>query len=140
MNPFFIIFIGIPALEIFLLLKIGGQIGALNTMALILLTAIIGVYFAKLQGIQTLKSGMINLYQNKLPVYELISGASIAIAAFLLIVPGFFTDVLGFLLLIPFTRKIIFNIILKNQKRNRNDEDEKNKTIDGEVVNKKDEL
>ena len=140
MNPFFIIFIGMPALEIFLLLKIVGQIGALNTMALILLTAIIGVYFAKLQGIQTLKSGMINLYQNKLPVYELISGASIAIAAFLLIVPGFFTDVLGFLLLIPFTRKIIFNIILKNQKRNRNDEDEKNKTIDGEVVNKKDEL
>ena len=138
MNPFFIIFIGIPALEIFLLLKIGGQIGALNTMALILLTAIIGVYFAKLQGIQTLKSGMINLYQNKLPVYELISGASIAIAAFLLIVPGFFTDVLGFLLLIPFTRKLIFNIILKNQ--NRNDESEKDKTIDGEIVNKKDEL
>ncbi len=138
MNPFFIIFIGMPALEIFLLLKIGGQIGALNTMALILLTAIIGVYFAKLQGIQTLKSGMVNLYQNKLPVYELISGASIAIAAFLLIVPGFFTDVLGFLLLIPFTRKLIFNIILKNQ--NRNDESEKDKTIDGEIVNKKDEL
>ena len=138
MNPFFIIFIGMPALEIFLLLKIGGQIGALNTMALILLTAIIGVYFAKLQGIQTLKSGMVNLYQNKLPVYELISGASIAIAAFLLIVPGFFTDVLGFLLLIPFTRKLIFNIILKNQ--NRNDESEKDKTIDGEIINKKDEL
>ena len=138
MNPFFIIFIGMPALEIFLLLKIGGQIGALNTMALILLTAIIGVYFAKLQGIQTLKSGMVNLYQNKLPVYELISGASIAIAAFLLIVPGFFTDVLGFLLLIPFTRKLIFNIILKNQ--NRNEESEKDKTIDGEIVNKKDEL
>jgi UPF0716 protein FxsA len=140
MNSFFIIFIGIPALEIFLFLKIGGQIGVLNTMALILLTAIIGVYFAKLQGIQTLKSGMVNLYQNKLPVYELISGASIAIAALLLIVPGFFTDVLGFLLLIPFTRKIIFSIILKNQNGNKNDENEKDKTIDGEIINKKDEL
>ena len=140
MNSFFIIFIGIPALEIFLFLKIGWQIGVLNTMALILLTAIIGVYFAKLQGIQTLKSGMVNLYQNKLPVYELISGASIAIAALLLIVPGFFTDVLGFLLLIPFTRKIIFSIILKNQNGNKNDENEKDKTIDGEIINKKDEL
>ena len=74
MNPFFIIFIGIPALEIFLLIKIGGQIGALNTLALIFLTAVIGVYFAKLQGIQTLKSGMINIYQNKMPIYEIMSG------------------------------------------------------------------
>ena len=92
MNPFFIIFIGIPAIEIFLLIKIGAQIGALNTVALIFLTAIIGVYFAKLQGIQTLKSGMVNLYQNKIPIYEIMSGASIAIAALLLIIPGFFTD------------------------------------------------
>ena len=87
MNPFFIVFIGIPALEIFLLIKIGGQIGALSTVALIFFTAIIGVYFAKLQGIQTLKSGMVNLYQNKVPIYELISGASIAFAAVLLIIP-----------------------------------------------------
>ena len=94
MNPFFIIFIGIPALEIFLLIKIGGQIGALNTLALIFLTAVIGVYFAKLQGIQTLKSGMINIYQNKMPIYEMITGASIAIAALLLIIPGFFTDLI----------------------------------------------
>ena len=78
MNPFFIIFIGIPTLEIFLMIKIGSQVGALNTIAMIFLTAIIGIYFAKLQGIQTLKSGMINLYQNKMPVYEILSGASIA--------------------------------------------------------------
>jgi len=101
MNPFFLIFIGIPALEIYLLIKVGGQVGALNTVALIFLTAIIGLYFAKYQGLQTLKSGMVNLYQNKMPIYEIISGASIALAAFLLIVPGFFTDFVGFLLLIP---------------------------------------
>ena len=101
MNPFFLLFIGLPALEIFLLIKIGGQVGALNTVALIFLTAIIGIYFAKLQGIQTLKSGMVNLYQNKMPVYEMMSGASIAIAALLLIIPGFFTDLIGFFLLIP---------------------------------------
>ena len=135
MNSFFLLFIGIPTLEIFLMIKIGSIVGALNTISLIFLTAIIGVYFAKLQGIQTLKSGMINLYQNKLPVYELLSGASIAIAALLLIIPGFFTDILGFLLLIPFTRKIIFSIMLRNKNNNKKD-----KTIDGEIVDKKDEL
>ena len=135
MNPFFIIFIGIPALEIFLLIKIGGEIGALNTVALIFLTAIVGIYFAKLQGIQTLKSGIINLYQNKIPVYEIISGASIAIAAILLIFPGFFTDFIGFMLLIPFTRKLIFNLVFKN--KNEASIDSNNKTIDGEIVDKK---
>ena len=85
MNPFFLIFIGLPALEIFLMIKIGSHIGALTTIALIFLTAVIGLYFAKLQGIQTLKSGITNLYQNKMPVFEIISGASIAVAAFLLI-------------------------------------------------------
>ena len=140
MNPFFIIFIGIPALEIFLLIKIGGEIGALNTVALILLTAIIGIYFAKLQGIQTLKSGLVNLYQNKAPVYELISGTSIAFAAVLLIIPGFLTDLIGFILLIPFTRKILFKIILKN-KTEIDKQKEKIETIDGEIVKKeKDEL
>ena len=139
MNPFFILFIGIPALEIFLLIKIGGELGALNTVALIFLTAIIGVYIAKLQGIQTLKSGMINLYQNKMPVYEIISGASIAIAAVLLIIPGFFTDIIGFLLLVPFTRKIIFNLTIKNKQKT--EVKSQNKTIDGEIVDhKKDEL
>ena len=137
MNPFFLLFIALPALEIFLLIKIGGQVGALNTVALIFLTAIIGIYFAKLQGIQTLKSGMVNLYQNKMPVYEMMSGASIAFAALLLIIPGFFTDLIGFLLLIPFTRKIFFKLAFKNKPlTNMEKEDE---TIDGEVIdNKKD--
>ena len=138
MNPFLIIFICLPALEIYLLIKVGVYIGALNTLTLIFLTAVIGVYFAKLQGIRTLRSGMVNLYQNKLPVYEMLSGASIAIAALLLIVPGFFSDFLGFLLLIPFTRKILFSIALKNKRGvNLNNEE---KTIDGEIIDKKDEL
>ncbi len=137
MNPFFLLFIGLPALEIFLLIKIGGQVGALNTVALIFLTAIIGIYFAKLQGIQTLKSGMVNLYQNKMPIYEMMSGASIAIAALLLIIPGFFTDLIGFILLIPFTRKILFKLAFKN-KSVPNIKKETD-TIDGEVIdNKKD--
>lgn len=135
MNPFFLLFIGLPALEIFLLIKIGGQLGALNTVALIFLTAIIGIYFAKLQGIQTLKSGMVNLYQNKMPVYEMMSGASIAFAALLLIIPGFFTDLIGFLLLIPFTRKIFFRLAFKNKPlTNMEKEDD---TIDGEVIDNK---
>ena len=137
MNPFFLLFIGLPALEIFLLIKIGGKIGALSTVALIFLTAIIGIYFAKLQGIKTLKSGMVNLYQNKTPVYEMMSGASIAIAALLLIIPGFFSDLIGFLLLIPFTRKIFFKLAFKNKPTA--DINKENDTIDGEVIdNKKD--
>ena len=137
MNPFFLLFIGLPALEIFLLIKIGGQVGALNTVALIFLTAIIGIYFAKLQGIQTLKSGMVNLYQNKMPVYEMMSGASIAFAALLLIIPGFFTDLIGFLLLIPFTRKVFFKLAFKN--KHMTDIKKDDDTIDGEVIdNKKD--
>ena len=135
MNPFFLLFIGLPALEIFLMIKIGSAVGAFNTVFLIFLTAVIGIYFAKLQGIQTLKSGMINLYQNKLPVYEILSGASIAIAALLLIIPGFFTDLIGFLFLIPFTRRVIFNIAFKN-KSNVNIK-KKGDAIEGEIVDKK---
>ena len=139
MNPFFLLFIGLPALEIFLLIKIGGKIGAISTVDLIFLTAIIGIYFAKLQGIKTLKSGMVNLYQNKTPVYEMMSGASIAIAALLLIIPGFFSDLIGFLLLIPFTRKIFFKLAFKNKPMT--DIKKENDTIDGEVINnKKDDL
>ena len=139
MNPFFLIFICLPALEIYLLIEVGEQVGALNTVALIFLTAIIGLYFAKLQGLQTLKSGMVNLYQNKIPIYEMMSGASIALAALLLIVPGFFTDLIGFLLLIPSTRKILFTLILRKKKES--DNESQNKTIDGEIIeNKKDEL
>ena len=134
MNTFFLIFIGLPAIEIFLMIKIGTKIGALNTISLIFLTAIIGIYYARLQGLQTLKSGLMNAYQNKIPIYEIISGASIALGAFLLIIPGFLTDSLGFLLLVPFTRKILFNLALKKKiKPNINKE---NKTIDGEVINK----
>ena len=86
MNTFFLIFVGLPAIEIFLMIKIGGKIGAFNTIALILLTAIVGIFFARAQGIKTLKSGIANVYQNKVPVFELISGASIAFAALLLII------------------------------------------------------
>jgi UPF0716 protein FxsA len=138
MNSFFLLFIGLPTLEIFIMLKVGGKFGALNTVILIFLTAVIGIYFAKLQGIQTLKSGMINVYKKKLPIYEILSGASIAIAALLLIVPGFFTDLIGFLLLIPFTRKVIFSIAFKNKhKTNVNNKED---IIDVEIVDKKDEL
>ena len=136
MNPFFLIFICLPALEIYLLIEVGGVVGALNTVALIFLTAIIGLYLAKHQGILTLKSAMVNLYKNMIPVYEMMSGASIALAAFLLIVPGFFTDFIGFLLLVPFTRKILFKLTLKKK-----DIQSQSKTIDGEIVDKnKDEL
>ena len=138
MNSFILFIIGLPALEIFIMIKMGSKIGALNTIGLIFLTAVIGVYFARLQGVQTLKSGMISLYQNKIPVYELLSGASIGIAALLLIVPGFFTDFIGFLFLIPFTRKIIFSIAFKNKKEVKINN--KDKTIDGEIVDNKDEL
>ena len=139
MNTFFLIFLGIPALEIFLLIKIGGNIGALNTISLIFLTAIIGIYYARLQGLQTLRSGVTSLYQNKTPIYEIISGASIAVAALLLIIPGFLTDTIGFLLLVPFSRNILFKIALKNKRMDKKNEERK--IIDGEIIDKdKDEL
>ena len=139
MNTFFLIFIGIPAIEIFLMIKMGGKIGALNTIALVFFTAIIGIYYARIQGVQTLKSGLTNLYHNKAPIYELISGASIALAAILLIIPGFFTDTIGFLLLIPFSRNILFKIAFKNKKMDKKKEERK--IIDGEIIDKnKDEL
>ena len=143
MNTFFLVFIGLPALEIFLMIKIGGKIGALNTIILIFLTAIVGIYFARIQGIQTLKSGIVNMYANKVPIYELLSGASIAFAALLLIIPGFFSDLIGFLLLIPITRNLFFKIIFKkknihNLKKQTNNKDN---TIDGEIIDKnKDDL
>ena len=134
MNSFFLLFIGLPALEIFLMIKIGGKIGALSTVSLIFLTAIIGVYFAKLEGIKTMRSGVMNLYQNKVPVYEMFSGASIAIAALLLIVPGFFSDTIGFLLLIPFTRKILISFFVKKNKISTSQEN--TNTLDGEKPTK----
>ncbi len=140
MNSFFLIFVGLPVLEIFLLIKIGGKIGAFNTVSLIFITAIIGVYFAKLEGIKTMKSGIKNIYENKVPVYEIVSGASIAIAAILLIIPGFFSDTIGFLLLIPFTRKILINFFMsRNLKSKPKNKD--NETLEGEIIeDKKDEL
>ena len=140
MNTFFLIFVGLPAFEIFLMIKVGGVIGALNTLGLIFLTAIIGIYYARFQGIQTLRSGLINLYQNKVPIYELISGASIAFAALLLIVPGFFTDLIGFFLLIPISRNALLKFAIKNKRNNQTDKKQDN-TIDGEIIDKdKDEL
>jgi len=136
MNTFLLFFIGLPALEIFLMIKIGGEIGALNTIFLIFLTAVIGVYYARIQGMQTLRSGLVNLYQNKVPIYELISGASIAFAALLLIIPGFFTDLIGFLLLVPFTRNVLFKTLIKEKKLN-NREDIKTNIIDGEIKDDK---
>ena len=141
MNSLFLLFIGLPAVEIFLMIKIGGKIGALNTVVLIFFTAIIGIYFAKLEGIKTIRSGAINLYQNKIPIYEIISGASIAVAALLLIIPGFFTDTVGFLLLIPITRKILISFFVK--KRNPKTYQKNSNILDGEIIedkDKKDEL
>ena len=137
MNSFFLIFIALPAVEIFLMIKIGGKIGALSTIFLIFLTAIIGIYFAKLQGIKTVRSGLINLYRKKAPIYEIISVWAIAIAALLLIIPGFFTDIIGFLLLIPLTRKILINLFIKKKQNLQEDSN----TVDGEIIeDKKDEL
>ena len=138
MNTVLLLIIAIPAVEIFLMIKIGQNIGALSTIGLIFLTAVIGIYFAKLEGLNTLRSGINNLYKNKIPIYEMMSGASIAFAALLLIIPGFITDFLGFLLLIPFTRKKIISLFL-NKKRPVTD---KKDYIEGEILDrdKKDDL
>ena len=141
MNTLLLIIIGLPILEIALMIKIGQQIGAFNTVLVIFFTAIVGIYYAKIEGINAIKSGMTNLYKNKIPLYEMLSGASIAIGAVLLILPGFISDTIGFLLLIPFTRKIIISFWLKNKytKNTRNDED----VIDAEIIEEeknKDEL
>ena len=137
MNTILISIIAIPVIEILLFIKIGENIGAFNTILLIFFTAFVGVYFARVQGIKTLKSGFINIYQNKTPIYEILSGASIAIAAFFLIIPGFFTDTIGLLLLVPFTRKTLISLFIKKNKNQENND----KTIEAEVIDdKKDEL
>ena len=132
--------IAIPAIEIYVMIKIGQNIGAFSTVSLIFVTAIIGVYFAKLEGLNTLRSGVYNLYKNKIPLYEMISGATIALAAILLIIPGFITDFFGFILLFPPTRKKIINSFLKRKNIKNNERD----FIEGEILNKdkkdKDEL
>ena len=142
MNSLLLVIIGIPVLEIIVMIKIGQQIGAINTVLLIFLTAIIGVYYARIEGLNTIRSGITSLYQNKTPIYEMISGASIAIAAVLLILPGFITDTLGFLLLFPLTRKFLISALIKKKHVEQNNYE--NNTIDAEVIeeekDKKDEL
>ena len=142
MNSLLLVIIGIPVLEIIVMIKIGQQIGAINTVLLIFLTAIIGVYYARIEGLNIIRSGITNLYQNKTPIYEMISGASIAIAAVLLILPGFITDTLGFLLLFPLTRKFLIGALIKKKHVEQNNYE--NNTIDAEVIeeekDKKDEL
>ncbi len=130
MNTVLFLIIGIPLIEIYLFIKIGSQIGAFNTVLLILTTAVVGVAYARYEGFNTLKSGIGQIIKNKLPVYELVSGATLAFAAFLLILPGFATDIIGILLIIPFTRKLILNKFFK-RKKNNNNFDKKN-YIDGD--------
>jgi len=120
MNTALILIISIPIIEIYLFIKIGSQIGAINTILLILATAIIGVAYARYEGFNTLKSGMAQLVKNELPVYEIVSGASLAFAAFLLILPGFATDIFGILLIVPFTRKLILRRFVSKRKYNKN--------------------
>ena len=129
MNTFFLILIGLPALEIFIMIKIGGQIGAFNTISLIFITAIVGIIYARYEGLNTLKSGISQLVKNEVPAYEIVSGATIALAAMMLIIPGFATDFLGFLILIPFTRKLIFKKFANKIHKKKS---EKNDFIEGE--------
>ena len=129
MNPIFLAIILVPVIEIYLLIKIGSQIGAITTILLIFSTAIVGVYYAKYEGLNTLRSGFNQLKQNESPTYEMLSGAAIAFAALLLIIPGFATDLLGFLLIFPLSRKFIFSSLFK--KFNRVNK-KKNNYIDGE--------
>ena len=129
MNTIFLVLIIVPAIEIYLLIKIGSQIGAITTILLIFTTAIVGVYYAKYEGLNTLKSGFAQISKNKTPAYEVISGAAIAMAALLLIIPGFATDILGFLLIFPITRKFIFILFAKKSKENTT---EKNNFIEGD--------
>ena len=120
MNSIFLIIILVPVIEIYLLIKIGSEIGAITTILLIFATAIIGVYYAKYEGLKTLKSGFVQLSKNEPPSYEILSGAGIAFAALLLIIPGFLTDLMGFLLIFPFTRKMIFKQFSKKIKNGKN--------------------
>ena len=123
MNSIFLAIILVPIIEIYLLIKIGGQIGAITTIFLVFTTAIIGVYYAKYEGLNTLKSGFLQLRNNEPPTYEVISGAAIALGALLLIIPGFATDLSGFLIIFPVTRKYIFNVfgkkIINKKKQNK---------------------
>ena len=137
MNPIFLTIIFVPIIEIYLLIKIGSEIGAITTIFLIFITAILGIYYAKYEGLNTLRSGFNQLKRNETPTYEMLSGAAIAFAAVLLIIPGFATDLLGFLLIFPLTRKFIFNGLFKKFNTVNT---KKNDFIDGEYedLDKKD--
>jgi len=134
MNAVILLIIGIPAIEIYLMIKVGGIIGALNTILLIFFTATTGVYFAKIAGLSTLRSGFNQLVKNEIPIYEIISGAALAFAAFLLILPGFLTDIVGFLLIIPMTRKVFIKLITAKFNTRKN----KDNIIEG-TIDEKDE-
>ena len=129
MNSILLLLIFIPATEIYLFIKIGSQIGAITTILLIFTTAIVGIYCAKHEGLNTLKSGFAQLKRNQPPTFEIISGAAIAFAALLLILPGFATDVVGFLIIFPISRRFIFNVFVKRINKNKTN---KNNFIDGE--------
>ena len=132
MNAVILLIIGIPAIEIYLMIKVGGIIGALNTILVIFFTAITGVYFAKTAGLSTLRSGFNQLVKNEIPIYEIISGAALAFAAFLLILPGFLTDIVGFLLIIPTTRKVFIKLITAKFNTRKNKDNIIEGTIDEE--------
>ena len=123
MNTLFLLIIGIPIIEIYLFIKIGSQIGALNTILLIFITAFFGIIYARYEGFNTLRSGMSQIVRNELPVYEIISGAALAFAALLLILPGFATDLLGLLIIFPLTRKLIFKKVSTKQRPNKTKQD-----------------
>ena len=129
MNTVLLSIVLVPIIEIYLFIKIGGQIGAFNTILLIFVTAITGIFYARYEGLNTLRSGFAQIIKNETPAYEMISGAAIAFGAFLLIIPGFATDIIGFLIILPLTRKLIFGKISKNFK---NKKSEKKHFIDGE--------
>ena len=129
MNTVLLTIILVPIVEIYLFIKIGSQIGAFNTISLIFITAITGIFYARYEGLNTLKSGISQLINNEIPAYEIISGATITFAAFLLIIPGFATDLIGFLLILPLTRNII---LLKITKKFKNKSTQKKTYIDGE--------
>ena len=133
MNTVLLLIILVPILEIYLFIKIGSQIGAITTISLIFVTAIIGVFYARYEGLNTLKSGMSQLYKNQMPLFELMSGAALAIAALLLIIPGFATETLGFLMIFPLTRKLIFNSFTNNRKKEVHNKED---LIEGEYEDK----
>ena len=132
MNTAIILILGIPLIEIYLFIKIGSEIGALNTILLILTTAIVGIWYARYEGFNTLRSGMSQLVKNELPLYEIVSGAAIAFAALLLILPGFATDIIGILLVFPVTRKIILSKYSKKNTSKKKDNDRGKNYIEGE--------